>query len=183
MLWLVIAASPPHETDATRIAAPANAAFVLGAMRLSRALACAFTSSFWVELVDRVGQLVTLGLDLGLELLRGGDGSSAGFPFTVAMSSFTPSIARSGLGGDAWATFFLPASATMPPAASSTTATMRAASQAGRTRSRARIAVAIRTATPKKASRPAALNMPMPEPGALALLGRPRPGPVGARSG
>src|SRR4029079_10231282 len=41
---------PRHQTrPPTRIAAPTNAAYVIGVMRLIRALACVFTSSFWVS--------------------------------------------------------------------------------------------------------------------------------------
>ena len=95
---------PRHHTrPPTRIAAPANAAYVIGGIRLIRAFGLRLDVQLLGELVDGVGELGALDLDLGLELLGGGLGHRRA-PFTVAMSSLTPSMARSGSGGDAWAT-------------------------------------------------------------------------------
>ena len=68
------------------------------------------------ECVDGAGELLTLLLDLGLDLLGGLRLVMRRSPFTVATSCLMPSIARSGFGAPASATLFLPNSAATPAA-------------------------------------------------------------------
>ena len=122
--------------------------------------------------VDGRGELVALAGDVGLERSGVVPLTWCAFiewpPLTVATSSLTFSMVRSGAGGVACSTSFLPSTAAArgdgeqddrPRSGRRPTPVAASAS--------ARIAVAIRVARPKNASSPAALNMPIPSPAFL----------------
>src|SRR5687768_3048909 len=126
-----------------------------------------------LELGHGRGELLALARDVGLDLFRAG-AVDAGFlathaspPFRTETSSRTLEMVRSGVGGAAACTSLRPARAAPPAPANRTTVMISAAAQAGRTSASARIAVVISVAIPKNASRPAALNIPMPSPALL----------------
>src|SRR4051794_40419443 len=83
------------------------------------------------------------------------------------MSAFVLSRARSGTGGVASCTLFLPVSASTPATAAQTTATISAASQASTAVASARIAQAVRAPSAYRPNTPAPPNMPAPMPAFL----------------
>src|SRR3954454_6071673 len=119
------------------------------------------------QLVNGLGQLLTLLGDVRLDLGGGALVTHPRSPFTTAMSSLTPSIAWAGAAGVAcWTSFFPIRPATAAPM-NSTIPTSRAASQSGSAWARARTAVATTQHSPRKASRPATLKRPSPIPARL----------------
>src|SRR5690606_12161794 len=85
-------------------------------------------------------------------------------PFTASMSARTLATVRSGTGGATFFAFEAPTAARMPPTASTTSATMRAASHGSTAVARPSTAVAISVARPRNNKIAPAPEIPTPTP-------------------